>query len=149
MRPFHFDREWRFEVPVEELWAVLQRTGDYPRWWPWLRRFEAGPLEVGAVASFTVQPPLPYSLSFVVTVLEVVDCERVTARVGGDVTGEATLTVGRIGHGSRARLAWDLRLGRASLVRLERLIRPFMVWGHDVVVALGVRQFRRRALADS
>ena len=146
MKPFHFDRSWRFEVPVDELWSALQRTHDYPRWWPWLRRFDAGPLAPGTRASFTVQPPLPYALRFVVVLEDVVDRERVQARVSGDVRGEAVLAVAPTADGSRVHLIWDLVLERRSLARVERIMRPLMVWGHDVIVGLGVRQFRRRAL---
>jgi hypothetical protein len=33
------------------------------------------------------------------------------------------------------------------LDRFARLGRPLMAWAHDLVVAVGVDQFRRRALA--
>ena len=144
--PFRFDRTWRFERSVDELWTVLQDTGAYPRWWPWLDGFDAGPLEAGATARFRVSPPLPYSLCFTVQIDEVVERARVHTTVDGDLAGEATLEVKAVGGGSAARLVWELVLQRPSLVRAERLARPVMTWGHDIVVAMGVRQFRRRAL---
>ena len=148
--PFVFDRRWAFPVAAEELWAVLTRTDDYPRWWSWLERFSldgTDGLAPGATARFSVRPPLPYRLHVTVAVDEVVEPSLVVATIGGDVAGPGRLEVTADGpSSSTARLAWSLELRRPTLVTLERLARPAMVWGHDTVVALGVRQFRRRAL---
>ena len=50
MRPFHFDRTWTFTVGPDELWAVLVRTDDFRRWWPWLARLEVGGNGTGSAA---------------------------------------------------------------------------------------------------
>jgi hypothetical protein len=100
----------------------------------------------GTTARFAVRPPLPYTLRFEVHVDQVVAGERVAATVGGDVCGEARLEVAPAGSGSTARLAWTLELERPALRRLGRVARPAMVWGHDWIVARGVRQFTERAL---
>jgi hypothetical protein len=145
--PFRFDRSWRFDATADELWDSLADTGAYPAVFSWLRDYQAGPLEAGTVARFRVQPPLPYSLHLVVTVLDVVDRRLVRARVDGDVRGEADLAVASTGDGSTARLRWDLELIRPSLARVEPVARRPMIWGHDLVVAMGVRQFRRKVLS--
>jgi len=144
--PFRFDRSWRFDATADELWDALADTKAYPAVFSWLRDYEAGPLEAGTVATFRVRPPLPYSLHLVVTVVDVVDRRCVRTRVDGDVQGEADLAVASAGDGSTARLRWDLELVRPSLARVEPVARRPMIWGHDLVVALGVRQFRRKVL---
>jgi hypothetical protein len=144
--PFRFDRTWRFDLPVDELWSVLADTRAYPSIFSWLQDYEAGPLEAGTVATFRVRPPLPYSLHLVVTIDDVVKNERVITRVGGDVRGPAELTLSPPDTGSQARLSWHLELVRPSLARIEPIARRPMIWGHDAVVALGIRQFRRKAL---
>ena len=146
--PFEFDRRWRFDVRACELWDAVSRIDDFPCWWPWLHGLRADGLHTGAVASFTVRPPLPYRLHVTVDVRDVEPERLVAVDIGGDVAGPARLEVRPVGdRASEARLAWTLELRRPALVRLERVARPAMVWGHDTVVALGVRQFRRRALA--
>ena len=145
--PFRFDRSWRFDATLDELWDALADTAAYPSIFSWLRDYDAGPLAPGTVARFRVQPPLPYSLHLVVTVVEVVEQSLVRTRVSGDVRGQAELAVTGIEGGSLARLCWDLELVRASLVRVQPVARRPMIWGHDVVVAMGVRQFRRKALS--
>ena len=145
-RPFTFDRSWQFAVPPARLWEVLARTEDYPQWWPWLDRFESNGLRPGATAEFTVRAPLPYRLRVTVAIESLVPADCVEARIGGDLEGPARLEIRPVGGGCEARLVWSLRLRRPLLLRMERVARPAMVWGHDAVVRIGVRQFRRRAL---
>ena len=149
-RPFRFDRTWRFDgVPVDRLWAAVSSPQRFPAWWSWLDDADLPPsLEPGVVARFTVRPPLPYALRFAVAIDDVVACERVDVTVDGDVAGPATLEVRSTERGSEARLVWSLAIRRPVLARVERVARPAMVYGHDLVVAVGVRQFRRRALGQ-
>lgn len=136
-------------MPVERLWDVLAETSAYPRWWSWLDDYEAGTLEAGSIARFRVRPRLPYALRFTVTIDEVVRHERVATTVSGDAAGPAELVVSPTGDGdggSQARLVWSLDLQRPLLTRLERVARPAMVWGHDAIVSMGIRQFTRKAL---
>lgn len=149
-RPFRFDRAWDFDgVTVERLWAAVSSPQRFPLWWSWLDDADLPTrLEPGVVARFTVRPPLPYTLRFAVAIDDVVPGCRVDATVDGDVAGPASLEVAATGGGSSARLVWTLDIRRPALARVERVARPAMVYGHDLVIALGVRQFRRRALRD-
>jgi uncharacterized protein YndB with AHSA1/START domain len=145
-RPFTFDRSWRFACSGEQLWDVLADTDEYPRWWSWLDGFACDGLHEGATARFAVRPPLPYRLRLAVQVDEVVPGERVATTVGGDLAGRAHLRLQPAGAGTDVRMTWSLTLQRPALLAVERVARPAMVWGHDRVVAIGVDQFRRRAL---
>ena len=146
MRPFTFDRTWHFDVSPDHLWEVLSRTDDFPRWWSWLDPFEADGLHQGADARFEVKGPLPYVLRFRLHLDEVVDGERVVTTVAGDLSGPARLELSPDGAGTAARLVWSLEVRRPGLRQAAVVARPLMVWGHDRVVDLGVRQFEARAL---
>ena len=146
--PFRFDRIWTFPVPPVELWAVLERTDDYVSWWSWLRAFEADGLHAGTRARCTIQSPLPYALHCDIHVLAVEPEVSIATQIGGDLRGPARLDVAPAEAGSTARLSWSLELGHPVLARLARFGRPVMSWAHDVVVGMGVDQFRRHALAD-
>lgn len=143
---FRYDRSWRFDAPVDRVWEALAHTQDYPRWWRWLDDLDVGRLETGSIATFRVRPPLPYSLRFVVRIDEVVEKERVDATVSGDVCGTATLVLSPTAPGTQARIMWQLELNRPVLRFIEPIAHRVMVVGHDLVMAWGVRQFRRRAL---
>jgi uncharacterized protein YndB with AHSA1/START domain len=144
--PFRFDRAWEFPVPAARLWAVLEQTDRYPTWWSWLREFEADGFTTGTEARFVVQSPLPYALRCTVTIDEMRAPEAIVTTVAGDLRGAARLEIEPAGTSCRARLVWSLTPGSFWLQQLARIGRPAMVWAHDRVVAVGVEQFRRRAI---
>jgi hypothetical protein len=160
--PFRHDSDVELPVPPVELWQVLGRTDDYPRWWPWLEAFETeGPtdgaspripgataLVAGTTARCVIRAPLPYRLRCSIHVDDVEPGRRIDATVTGDLVGPARLELIPVGAGSRARLSWALELRDPVLSRLARVARPAMAWAHDVVVTSGVRQFRDRALVE-
>lgn len=144
--PFRFDRSWVFRVEPAEFWATVTRTGEFQRWWPWLRRLDAPDLVAGARADCVVRAPIPYTLRFTVILEEVVPERLVDASVVGDLRGPARLEVAGHPEGTEARLAWRMELRKPLLRRAARVARPVMEWGHDWVVGTGVDQFQRRAL---
>ena len=130
------------------LWASIAQVDRFPTWWPWLRRFEAQGMVVGDVWRCTVQPPLPYSLSFDITI-DHVEPERVAARVSGDITGNAELTITPDGDDAcHARLVSRLAPANRFLQTVALVARPVVSLGHDWVLDTGARQFRRRLAAD-
>jgi hypothetical protein len=144
--PFRFDRRWTFPVTPDDLWLVLERTDHYVTWWSWLREFDADGLRAGTRARCTIQSPLPYAIHCDIAVLAVEPAAAVVTEIGGDLRGPARLDIAAHPEGSQARLSWSLEIGNPVLAGLARLGRPVMAWAHDVVVAVGVDQFRRRAL---
>jgi hypothetical protein len=137
-----------FPVPPERLWAVVADTGDYQKWWSWLRVLE-GDLVEGTTARCEIRSPLPYSLRFTVSLAEVVPSRLVRADIDGDLRGPARLELDRHPDGVEARLVWEVELTRRLLRNAASVARPAMEWGHDWVVRNGVEQFCRRALGVS
>lgn len=155
LAPFRFDQAWTFDVPPGEIWALLERTGDFRRWWPWLRELSGDGLVPGGRNVCVVRAPIPYTLRFTVTVRELVAGRFVAADVDGDLAGPARLEIGpaeepgsaeETSGGTTVRLTWEMELRRPVLRTAARYGRPVMEWGHDWVVANGMRQFLGRAL---
>ena len=146
--PFRFDRTWEFPVPPDQLWAVLNRTDQYPSWWSWLREFETDGFEAGTERALR-DPVATARTRFGArsTSTRCASPRRIVTTVTGDLDGPARLEV-RDGRrtGCTARLVWSLTPGNPMLRNLARVGRPAMIWAHDRVVATGVDQFRRRAL---
>lgn len=144
VKPFEFDRSWHFEVPPAVFWETVSETDEFPLWWGWLRSFESGGLVVGSTTDFVVQGALPYKLHFVVTIDQVSDEQTVETTVTGDLEGPAMLEITPDDGGCRARLQWRLEPRQALLRRMTIVSHPLLTWSHDQVVAMGVKQFRRR-----
>jgi uncharacterized protein YndB with AHSA1/START domain len=144
------DRRFTFEQPPDVVWAAMGNTSAYTRWWPWLRRFEAGGLVTGDVWTCHIQPPLPYFLRFTITLDEVVPEASASATVAGDIGGSAVLTLVAGGAGgTEVRLVSDLAPASPVLRAFATVARPLVVWGHDWVLAEGIRQFKSRALREA
>ena len=75
------ERRFEFDAAPPALWAALGSVDDYPRWWPWLRRFEARALAPGEEWRCTVKPPLPYVVRFAIRFDEVEVERRIDATV--------------------------------------------------------------------
>jgi hypothetical protein len=70
----------------------------------------------------------------------------VETSVHGDLHGPARLEVQESPEGCIARLAWSLELRDSLLRPLSLFARPAMVWAHDRVIEIGLREFEWRAL---
>lgn len=140
------DRRYRFDASPDELWAALTNVGDYRQWWPWLRRFDGDAFATGERWTCVVQPPLPYSLRFALSLDEVVEGERVDATVTGDIVGTAHLELTPDGTGSELALASQLAPANSMLRAIAVVARPVVRFGHDWVLDTGLRQFRASAL---
>jgi hypothetical protein len=144
------DRRYRFAVDNETLWSAIEATEDYCQWWPWLRRLNAKGLIEGDRWDCVVQPPLPYSLRFTISLDEVVPARLAVASIDGEIKGHARLEIDPItdgdGEGCHARLISYLSPANGMLRTVARVARPIAQFGHDWVLDNGARQFRARAL---
>ena len=147
--PFHFARTWGLDVAPDQFWDTISRTGEYKDWWPWLKRFDADGLREGARWSAVIQSPLPYVLRVDLVLDEVVQRERLSATVSGDIGGWASLDLSsHDGNGSVVDIEWDMRPRSRAMQAAAVLARPLLRWSHEWVLARGLDQFRRRALSQ-
>lgn len=137
------DRSYRFDVGPDELWATIADVERFRDWWPWLRRFEAQALRPGDTWHCTVQPPLPYTLSFQVEIDDVREPQQVDATVTGEISGTARLRIAPDQDGGcSVRLTSQLAPTSRFLQRIALVARPVVSLGHDWVLDSGARQFR-------
>ncbi len=140
------ERRFEFDAAPPALWAALGSVDDYPRWWPWLRRFEARALAPGEEWRCTVKPPLPYVVRFAIRFDEVEVERRIDATVEGDIEGPAQLLIEPSAGGSSVTLTSSLRPTNTVLKAAALLGRPLVRYGHDWVLDIGAGQFASRAL---
>lgn len=140
------DRNYGFHADRADVWSALTDVERYPRWWPWLRRFDGEAFAVGERWCCVVSPPLPYSLRFELVLAEVLEGTTVRARLDGDIAGTARLDLRDVPGGCELRLVSELaaRGGMARLV--DRLVPGLAARGHDWVLDDGIRRFRAVAL---
>lgn len=142
------DRRFRFPVPPEAFWAAAGATGEYTRWWPWLRTFDGRGLVAGDRWRCTVRPPLRYTVRFTVHLEEVVAPEVIVASVAGDIAGWARLAVVPEPDGCEVHLTSALSPESRVFGVVALLAGPLLRRGHDWILDTGADQFARRALTD-
>lgn len=136
-----------FNVTPGELWSSIEHAEQFERWWPWLREFslEGGGLRSGAVMHGVVVPPLPYRIRVDV---ELVACRRpaaIDAVVHGDLEGKASMRIRRCGlNGCTVEAKWSVEMMQTPMRITSRFAHPLLRWGHDRVVEITVRSFRRQ-----
>ena len=139
------DQRHAFDAPPEELWAAMVSVDRFRSWWPWLRRFEAAGVARGEVWTATVQPPLPYRLTFDLLLTEVDAPRAVAVDVTGDIEGAARLEVAPRGAGSELHFTSELIPTSSILRAVAQVAPPVARFGHQWVLENGLRQFRAGA----
>ena len=139
------DRRHSFDVSPEELWAAMAQVDRFRDWWPWLRRFDATSLSTGDVWTATVQPPLPYRLTFDLFITEAEAPSFVAVDVTGDIEGSARLEVHGSAVGSELHFTSELTPTNSVLRAVAQVATPIVRYGHEWVLDTGLRQFRARA----
>jgi hypothetical protein len=115
-------------------------------WWPWLRRFDASGVARGDVWSASVQPPLPYRVSFELLLTEVEAPHVVAVDVTGDIEGSARLEVHANGSGCELHFTSDLTPTSSLLRVVSQVAPPVARYGHEWVLTTGLHQFQANAL---
>jgi hypothetical protein len=139
------DQRHSFDASPEELWAAMVSVDRFRSWWPWLRRFDAAGVAPGDVWTATVQPPLPYRLTFDLLLTEVQRPRLVAVDVTGDIEGAARLEVTRRGSGSELHFTSELTPTSSVLRAVAQVAPPVARFGHQWVLETGLRQFRTGA----
>lgn len=140
-----FCEQFRFAAPPDVVWASIERTNDFERWWSWLGDFRLdGPgLQAGSILVGVVTPPLPYRMRIQVVLAKCVKPESIDAAVHGDLEGTAHLTLASEGDGTLATAEWTIEMMQRSMRLAGRVAHPLLRWGHDRVVDATVAGFRR------
>jgi polyketide cyclase/dehydrase/lipid transport protein len=139
-------KDIHFAYPRAVVWATMADVDSFRMWWPWLRTFEARGLITGDQWRCTVRPPLPYTVSFTIALEDILEEERVLARVHGDIAGTAELTLFSVDDGCRVVVRSDLAPQSRFLRVMAATVPPMARFGHDWILVTGAAQFKARAL---
>ena len=134
---YHFVNVWQLGFRPEEVYRVLEDIGEYPRWWPEVRRADRIDDKTVRIVARSL---LPYSLTFEGTesrqdeqagVLEIAMC--------GDLEGFSRWTIDENGSGTRATFEENVIARKESLRRFAAVARPFFRWNHTLMMRNGRR----------
>ncbi|MFF1557523.1 SRPBCC family protein [Streptomyces sp. NPDC058279] len=142
---FRFRSVWDLDAPPALVYRTLERAGEYPRWWPQVRRFTSAD---GRTGTAVIRSALPYALRVTATellrdpaggVLEVA--------LSGDLEGWARWTVRPRGTRTRALYEQEVEVSRPLLRRLAVPGRPLFRLNHTLMMRAGQRALAARLAA--
>lgn len=134
---YRFRTLWSVPAPLAEVYAVLERVEDYPRWWPQVRLVTRLNDSTGVL---TMRSLLPYDITVTARearrdpatgVLEIA--------MSGDLDGWARWTLTADGAGTLARYDQVVDVHKPMLRRFAVLGRPVFRVNHRLMMRAGRR----------
>ncbi|WP_329193745.1 MULTISPECIES: SRPBCC family protein [unclassified Streptomyces] len=144
---FRFRSVWDLDAPPSAVYRALEQAGDYPLWWPQVRRFESDGAD-GRAGTAVIRSVLPYALRVTATEL-LRDPARGVLEValGGDLEGWARWTVRPRGARTRALYEQEAEVCRPLLRFLAVPGRPLFRLNHALMMRAGQRALAARLAA--
>jgi uncharacterized protein YndB with AHSA1/START domain len=140
MATYRFVDTWHVPAAAEDVYDLLSRPRDYPRWWgdAFLEgEGDAGPASPGKRARLVTRGRLPYRLRWELVCVEATAPHRLVSRVHGDFEGAGTWTIEDEGGGTRATLVWEVDVRKPLVRRTTVLLRPLFAWNHGWAMRRG------------
>ncbi len=156
-QPYEYLSHWHLAAPPEAVWQALTEVGDWPRWWPYVRRVELlrrgrGTDGLGALRRIAWASRLPYGFTLDVECVEAERCRRLRGLSRGHLEGEGLWELQPDGGGTSVRYTWRLHLNTAWMRRLAPVMAPVFRWNHEGVMRAGAEGLTRwlaRPVAES
>jgi hypothetical protein len=138
---YHFEDHWRVPFAVDQVWDVLARPEDYPRWWNGVylsaTRLDADGRRVAVVA----RGRLPYKLRFTIESLHQEKPRLIEFRASGDFVADVSRwIITPQGNGSSVILEWNPRVEKPIVKFLSPVLKPVFRWNHEWTMRRGERQ---------
>ncbi|MGH3312234.1 MAG: SRPBCC family protein [Streptomyces sp.] len=138
---FHFRSVWVLAAAPAEVYAALERAGDYPSWWPQVREVRGLDERSGTAR---IRSVLPYDLRITGSATRHDQAAGVLEmEITGDVAGWARWTVTPYGTGTRALYEQRVEVRKPSMRRLAWPGRPLFRANHALMMRAGRRGLRR------
>jgi len=139
---YHFVTHWRVEASVEEVYPILGRVQDLPRWWPAVYLAvtvqEPGePNGLGKEVELFTKGWLPYTLRWRFRVTAVNKPRGYELRAWGDLVGRGIWTFRADGPACAITYDWEIDANKPLLRNLSWLLKPIFAANHEWAMRKG------------
>lgn len=144
---YHFITRWRTTGTTDELFDVISRPLDYPRWWPSVylqtEEIEAGDKNgIGRRIRLHTKGWLPYTLLWESTSTESVKPQRLAIRADGDFVGRGIWTFEQDGEFVHSTFDWKLIAEKPLLRWFSVLLKPIFSANHRWAMEQGLESLK-------
>jgi hypothetical protein len=147
-REFYIPTEWRIKGTAAQVYDVLAKPREFPRWWPevYLAVTELKPGDangVGRVVALRTKGKLPYVLSWQAEMIAADRPHRASIRARGDLEGRGEWEFRQDGDWVAIRYDWTVLATKPWMVWLAPLLEPVFVWNHRWAMRRGLEGLQR------
>jgi hypothetical protein len=155
-REFHIPTTWRLKGTADEVYDMLSRPREFPRWWPevYLEVTELAPGDsngVGRVVAVRTKGKLPYELKWRAEMTAAQKPHRMSVRARGDLDGRGEWQLRQDGDSVVVTYDWTVLVTKSWMKALAPLLKPVFAWNHRWAMQRGfeglVRELARRTAA--
>jgi Polyketide cyclase / dehydrase and lipid transport len=148
---YHFITHWRARGTADEIFDLISRPLDYPRWWPsvYLQTEELEPGDdqgIGRRIRLHTKGWLPYTLLWESSSIESVKPHRLAIRANGDFNGRGIWSLEPDGEFVNIAFDWKLTADKPLLRWLSFLLKPVFSANHRWAMARGLESLRLELL---
>ncbi len=139
---YEFVTVWRFDAPLEKVWAQIKDSEKWSDWWKGVLKVEklkdGDALGIGAVHRSTWKSALPYKLIFDSETVRVEELKLIEVRAFGELDGRGLWTLTSENDGAtRVQYDWRVKTTKRWMNFLAPIAKPFFRWNHDRIMNRG------------
>lgn len=148
---YRFTSRWQIQGRIEDVYALLIRVTDFPRWWPSVyldvREVHPGQADgTGMTALLHTRGRLPYTLRWQLRVIRASPPHGFTIEAGGDLNGQGTWSLEADGPQVGITFDWEVRADKPLLRYLSFIFKPLFAANHRWAMTQGEASLRRELL---
>ncbi len=142
MEFYEFVTIWRFDAPIEKVWAVIEDSENWSDWWKGVLRVEqikqGDENGIGSIHRSTWKSALPYKLEFDTELIKIEHLKTIEAKAFGELEGVGLWSFTVINDNETlVRYDWKVRTTKRWMRILSPIAKPFFKWNHDVIMTWG------------
>lgn len=139
---YEFVTIWRFDAPLEKVWAEIKDSGSWSSWWKGVLSVvqiaEGNEEGIGSIHRSRWKSALPYTLEFDSEVVRLENLKLIEARAFGELEGIGLWSFsGESGRETVVRYDWKVKTTKSWMNYLAPVAKPIFRWNHDVVMKWG------------
>jgi uncharacterized protein YndB with AHSA1/START domain len=144
----HIATEWRIEATAAQVYDILSRPREFPRWWPdvYLAVTEVKPGDangVGRVVALRTKGKLPYELHWQAEMIAAEKPHRMSIRARGDLDGRGEWRFRQEEDCVIVTYDWTVLATQPWMAYLAPLLRRVFVWNHNWAMQRGFEGLTR------
>jgi uncharacterized membrane protein len=139
---YEFVTIWRFDAPIEQVWAVIEDSENWSEWWKGVLSVEqikhGDENGIGSIHRSTWKSALPYKLEFDTELIKLEHLKTIEAKAFGELEGVGLWTFTAINDNETlVRYDWKVRTTKRWMKIFSPIAKPFFKWNHDVIMNWG------------